>query len=81
MKAVVCFSVAPPMRGRGIAAMLLQRVCEDAKEQGYDYIEAYPQMGSRDVYTNHHGPESLYDKQGFTLYKESGGQGVMRRYL
>ena len=81
VKAIVCFSVAPNMRGKGVASKLLQRVCADAKEQKYDYIEAYPRVGNQDVYVNHHGPESLYSKQGFTLYKEFNGQAVVRKYL
>ncbi|MBQ2551602.1 MAG: GNAT family N-acetyltransferase [Treponema sp.] len=30
VKAIVCFEIAPDYRGKGIASMLLNRVCEDA---------------------------------------------------
>jgi len=81
VKSIVCFCIAPAMRGRGIAAKLLTRVCEDAKEQGYECLEAYPRAGSRDIYVNHHGPDELYYKQGFTLQKVFEGQAVVRKYL
>jgi GNAT superfamily N-acetyltransferase len=81
VKSVVCFTIAPDKRGKGIATALLDRVCVDAKEQGYEYIEVYPTSGSKDMYVNHHGPDSLYYKQGFILHKEFERQSVLRKYL
>lgn len=31
-KSVFCFAIAPKMRGKGIAGLLLSRVCEDAEK-------------------------------------------------
>ena len=81
VKSVVCFTVAPNMRGKGIATALLSYICDDAKEQGYDYIEAYPRVDSKDIYVNHHGSDSLYYRHGFVLHKEINGQAVIRKYL
>jgi len=38
IKSVLCFAVSPEMRGQGVATQLLKRVCEDAKEDGFDLI-------------------------------------------
>ena len=42
VKSVFCFTVAPAMRGKHIATALLERVIQDARKEGYDYIESYP---------------------------------------
>lgn len=78
---IVCFSVAPAMRGKGIATALLRQVCADAAAEGYSYVEAYPRTGSKDIYVNHHGPEPLYQKYGFVLHREFNGQGIYRKYF
>lgn len=81
VKSVVCFCVAPGMRGKGIASQLLQRVCADAARQGFEWVEAYPQVDTQDIYANHHGPAALYLRQGFVIHKQSGAQAIMRKYL
>jgi len=43
-KSVVCFEIAPEYRGKGIAVALLQRICNDAKAQGYTFVEGYPTL-------------------------------------
>ncbi len=80
-KAVVCFLIAPNMRGKGIATQLLDRVCRDAAEDGYEYIEAYPHRGETDNYVNHHGPYTLYEKYGFVLHKDMERDSVVRKYF
>ena len=42
IKSVFCFTVAPHIRRQGVARLLLERVCQDAKREGYAYLEAYP---------------------------------------
>ena len=81
VKAVVCFIVAPNMRGKGIATQLLDRVCRDAAADGYEYIEAYPRRGDTDIYVNHHGPYALYEKFGFALHKDMERDSIVRKYL
>jgi len=34
VKSIFCFAIAPEMRGKGIAKLLLERVCEDAESDG-----------------------------------------------
>ena len=41
IKSVVCFAIAPENRGKGIATALLKYVCENAKNNGFEYVEAY----------------------------------------
>jgi GNAT superfamily N-acetyltransferase len=86
VKSIVCFTIAPGMRGKGIATELLNRVCFDAKAQGYTCLEAYPHLGESSTFVNHHGPYSLYEKAGFHLYKDINGSVIdgpviVRKYL
>jgi len=81
VKAVVCFLIAPEFRGKGIASQLLDRVCQDALADGYQYIEAYPHKGETDIYVNHHGPYTLYEKFGFDLHRHMKRDSVVRKYL
>jgi GNAT superfamily N-acetyltransferase len=78
---VVCFLVAPDMRGKGIATQLLTRVCQDAAAKGYKYVEAYPYKNSDDMYANHHGPFSLYQELDFVLVKDLGERCIVRKTI
>ena len=42
VKSVFCFVIAPDLRRQGLARLLLERVCHDAAEEGFAYVEAYP---------------------------------------
>lgn len=81
VKSVVCFLVAPDMRGKGIATKLLERVCTDAESDGYDIVEGYPPANKCDMYAAHHGTIALFEKCGFTIHAQSGDDCVMRKYL
>ncbi|MBQ4620913.1 MAG: GNAT family N-acetyltransferase [Clostridia bacterium] len=79
IKSAVCFSVAPGYRGMGIASRLLEHVCKQAKDEGYEYVEAYPFAHNE----NHayHGPVSMYEKAGFVKAGEIEGCIVFRKKL
>lgn len=81
IKSVVCFLVAPAVRGKGIAATLLERVCADASADGYDFIEGYPMPGGWDMYAAHHGTVALFEKCGFAVHKRIDNDCVVRKYL
>ena len=81
IKPVVCFLVAPELRGKGIATKLLERVCADAVAGGYDFIEGYPPAGDCDMYAAHHGTVGLFEKCGFGIHKQAGKDCIMRKYL
>jgi len=81
VKSIVCFTVAPALRGQGVATQLLAQVCEDAKREGYDFLEAYPVRNKADCYAHHHGPPKLYSNFGFFVHKKYRYYSVMRRDL
>lgn len=79
IKSIVCFSVAPEFRGRGVATAVLAYVCNDAKAEGFDLIEAYPfEHNENHAY---HGPLSLYTKNGFQKCLQIEGCVVCRKTL
>jgi GNAT superfamily N-acetyltransferase len=80
IKSIVCFTIAPKMRKKGIATKILKRICEDAKKDGYDFVEAYPGTGETNE-RSYHGPYTLYEKNGFTVYKHIDSEAIMRYYI
>ncbi len=80
VKSVFCFTIAKDHRRKGIASQLLKKVCEDAKAEGYDSVEAYPKkvMKLMDAFE---GPAGMYQKQGFVIEQELGDFLVMKKAL
>lgn len=72
VKSVFCFAVAPEMRRKGITKLLLERVCQDAAQDGFDFVEAYPNKKYIDEAEDYMGPAELFIKSGFTVYHVSG---------
>ena len=70
--ALVCFTIAPNYRGKGIAKKLLKYACEYAKKNGYDYIESYPSDGEFNP-NNCCGNRSMYESQDFTIININDG--------
>ena len=78
---IVCFEIAPGYRGKGLALAFIERVCDDAKANGYIAVEGYAKMSVvRDEY-DFTGPIRLYEKAGFTRIMEQNGQVIMRKVL
>ena len=75
---IVCYLVKPEMRGKGVATELLRAVCQDAKENGYDYVEAYPGIND-DGSPHYHGNYSMYTKQGFYLFQNNSETTIVRK--
>ena len=69
---IVCFTVAPDMRRRGIAKALLAGTCRYAEENGFDYVEGYPKAGKFSV-SDCGGSVSMYAEQGFEIVDVTGG--------
>jgi len=63
VKTIVCFCTAYEMRGKGIASRLLEKICMDAIEEGYDYLEAYPYSCGHGI--NFTGSLAMFEKMGF----------------
>ena len=81
VKAIVCFEISPDYRGKGIASMLLQRICEDAKAEGFKYVEAYPVKDGGYMGMAFTGPMRMYEKAGFEVVEQKGESFVMRKTL
>ena len=81
VKSVVCFEIAPEYRGKGIATLLLEAVCQDALSEGYAYVEAYPAEDEGLQGMAFTGPRRLYEKKGFRIITRKGNTLVMRKQL
>jgi len=81
VKSVFCFLVAPEFRRQGVTKLLLQRVCEDAARDGFDFVEAYPGRDFISEAKDCAGPVGLYMQSGFEVRFENEGQLVMRKGL
>jgi GNAT superfamily N-acetyltransferase len=66
--AITCFVLTPPVRQQGLAHHLLREMLRDLKCQGVRHVQGFPRRGdgldSGEVWT---GPESLFQKAGFTI--------------
>lgn len=81
VKSIYCFVVAPDMKRKGIAKQLLQYACQDVANDGFDYVEAYPEKEATDELKFFMGFVDLYKNYGFTIYAESDEKYVMRKQL
>lgn len=85
VKSIFCFAIAPDMRRKGIARMLLDRVCEDAVNEGFDYVEAYPRekqlFGELNIFGSFQGPYNMFEQAGFVEYKKLSDKVIVRKYM
>jgi GNAT superfamily N-acetyltransferase len=79
IKAIACFFTAPDLRGKGIAAKLLEKLCADAAAEGCAYVEAYPFIQNKNKACT--GPISMYEKAGFALQDANDIALIYRKYL
>ena len=78
---IVCFEIAPEYRGMGIASAFIDRVCNDAKKDGYAAVEGYANLSAEHNDFVYQGPVRLYQKAGFEEVAREQGQAVMRKVL
>ena len=85
---IMCFVVAAPYRGRGVATALPSAACDGLREQGLRLTEAYPTTKSPAEphqvpwsAHNYHGPLEMYLKNHFTKHLELDGWAVVRKQL
>ena len=84
VKSVFCFMIAPEMQRKGVAVKLLERVCKDAAEDGFDFVEAYADTNEKRVFDTPYdfmGPCAMYEKCGFNKCAGQDGRIVMRKTL
>ena len=79
--AIVCFEIAPEYRGMGIASAFIERVCNDARSEGYAAVEGYAMLSEKRNDFDYQGPVRLYEKAGFKEAARENGQVVMRKVL
>ncbi len=65
----------------GVATKLLERVCQDAAADGFDFAEAYVNKEFTETDREFRGPLTMYEKCGFSRYGEREGRVVMRKAL
>lgn len=81
IKSVFCFVIVPDMQRKGVATQLLERVCEDAKADDFDIVEAYPNKAFVSTSHDFMGTVGMYEKAGFTTCYETGDKFVIRKSL
>jgi HEPN domain-containing protein/GNAT superfamily N-acetyltransferase len=80
VKSVFCFVIAPEMKRKGIATRLLERICQDAAQDGFAFVEAYPSKKFiSDI--DFTGPADMYAKGGFVILYEDDQRLVVRKQL
>ncbi len=79
--AVVCFTIDPNKRRKGIATKLLEEAMQFYKSKGFKWIEASSMKNSLLESENYIGPKNLYDKKGFEVVGESDRFLVLRKEL
>lgn len=77
---VYCIDIAPEYRGKGIASLVMEHVLQDAKEEGYQYVEGYPFTDPKRKY-QYRGPVRLYEKYGFEMCRTGERICVMRKTI
>jgi GNAT superfamily N-acetyltransferase len=73
---IVCFVVAPRLRGQGIATTLLEAACQQLRAQGLQFVEANPRPNARSDGENHFGPLKMYLAAGFTVSRTDADGSV-----
>jgi len=81
VKSIFCFAVAPEAQRMGVATKLLERVCQDATFDGFDFVEAYVYKNFSDVPHDFRGPLVMYEKCGFVIQAERESKVVVRKAL
>jgi GNAT superfamily N-acetyltransferase len=68
--AVVCFVVAPPYRGHGIATRLLEGVAAGFRDLGFTRLEGYPVRDPENERAAFHGSLDLFTSVGFAVVSD-----------
>ena len=77
---IVCFTVEPDMRRKGIAKAMLKGACQHAKENGYDCVEGYPSQGEFSI-SDCGGSVEMYTNQGFDIIEIPNGVVARKRFF
>ena len=73
---ILCFVVAPRLRGQGIATALLGAACRQLEARGLRFVEANPRPDAKGDGENHFGPLGMYLAAGFTIRRRDDDGSV-----
>ena len=79
IKSIFCLTIAPDFQRKGVATKLVERVCEDAANEGFGYVEAYANVTHTNL--DFRGPLAMYEKCGFIKCGELEGRVTVRKFL
>jgi ribosomal protein S18 acetylase RimI-like enzyme len=77
---ITCIATTPAARKRGLAAILVEAVCDDLAGRGFAAVETYPQVGAKPNATSAAEP-AFWRGLGFTVAAPDERFPVMRREL
>jgi GNAT superfamily N-acetyltransferase len=77
---ITCIGTTPAGRDRGLAAMLVEAVCDDLAGRGFAAVETYPEVGARPNATSAADP-AFWEGLGFEIAAPDERFPVMRREL
>ena len=77
---ITCIATTREARERGLAAMLVEAVCDDLAGRGFAAVEAYPEVGARPDATSAATP-AFWEGLGFTVAAPDDRFPVLRREL
>lgn len=80
VKVLYCIDLVPEYQGKGLSRLILQKVLEDARLEGYKYLEVYP-SADKSERRNYRGHAGMYEAAGFERVREDDGVAVMRKEL
>jgi GNAT superfamily N-acetyltransferase len=78
---IVCFNIAAPYRGQGLANSLLDAACLGLRARGLTVAEAYPRKDAKSDARDYHGRLQMYLKNGFVLHRDAERYVVVRKTL
>lgn len=81
IKPIFCFVINPEHQRKGIATRLVEQICIDAANEGFDYVEAYVNDEFINTDDDFRGPIKMYEKCGFVKDAEYDKKVVMRKKL
>lgn len=76
---ILCFLVAPGLRGQGVATQLLAGACKYLGDMGMAWVEANPRPSATGMAENHFGPLGMYLKAGFAVQRTDADGSVWVR--
>ena len=77
---ITCIATTAAARDRGLAAMLVEAVCDDLAGRGFAAVETYPQVGAKPNATSAADP-AFWQRLGFAVAAADERFPVMRREL